>query len=131
MPFYLRYNQQTNHLVDISPTELYPIDGTVVEFREGDLPDLNTLAWNPSTLDFYICTENRVVTKLEFLTRFTVPERANIRVSAKQDPFVEDFLEMLKIAEYINLDDRNTTAAMAYLQYVGLLSESRVTEILS
>lgn len=131
MSYYLRYNRDTNNLLDISTHEMLEIEGTVIENRAGDIPDFTKVDWNPAMLEFFNKTEDRNVSKVDFLNRFTIPERANIRVMSKQDPFVEDFLEMLKVAEFINLDDRTVTAALGYLEYVGLITPERTTEILS
>ena len=131
MNYYLRYNQVTNNLLDISYSEMTPIEGTVIEIRNGDIPDFTKVEWNTATLDFYNKVEIRNISKVDFLNRFSVTERANIRLRAKEDPFVEDFLEMLKVAEYINLDDRNVTAALGYLVYIALLTEQRTIEILT
>lgn len=71
-----------------------------------------------------------VWTKLEFLTRFTVPERVAIRTAAKTDAIVEDFMALLNIAEFISSLDPNLKPALDYLQLLGILVPGRVDKIL-
>lgn len=71
-----------------------------------------------------------VWTKLEFLTRFTVPERIAIRIAAKTDPVVEDFMALLNIAEFVSNLDPNLKPALDYLAQLGILVAGRVDKIL-
>jgi len=71
-----------------------------------------------------------VWTKLEFLTRFTVPERIAIRTAAKTDAVVEDFMALLNIAEFVSSLDPNLKPALDYLQLLGILVPGRVDKIL-
>lgn len=71
-----------------------------------------------------------VWTKLEFLTRFTVPERVAIRSAAKTDPVVEDFMALLNIAEFVSSIDPNLKPALDYLHSLGILTDGRVDKIL-
>lgn len=73
----------------------------------------------------------RRVSKVEYLRRFTSDERIAIRQAATVSPVLDDYLEMLKLAEEINLDDADTMAAVNMLEHGGLLSAGRAAEILA
>ena len=73
----------------------------------------------------------RNVTKLQYLRRFTGPERQTIRQAAKGNPELEDYLAMLEIAQDINLDDPDTIAAVNMLEAVGLIAPGRAAEVLA
>lgn len=73
----------------------------------------------------------RQLTKLEYLRRFTQEERIGIRTAASQSPVLDDYLRLLELAEFINLDDSDTVGAVLMLEGAGLLAAGRAEEILS
>jgi hypothetical protein len=70
-------------------------------------------------------------TSYEFLLRLTAQERAAIRISAKTDDIVADFLQLSQAAQEIICDDPETILGMDYLVSIGIFSEQRKNEILS
>lgn len=74
---------------------------------------------------------SRVLTKLQFLNRFTNEELAAVYTAAKTNVLVEVFLDKLKLAQEINLDDPQTVGGLQALAAAGLLSEARVQEVLA
>lgn len=90
-------------------------------------PNLDHCSWNRETLEF---VNNRTnYSKLEFLTKFSIAERLAARSSA--DPIVEDFMQLVNLAENIDIQDHQTIAGIGYLVHVGILSQTRATEILN
>lgn len=73
----------------------------------------------------------RTLTKLEYLRRFTQEERVAIRTAAKSNAQLEDYLALLELAEFINLDDPDTFGALNLLESVGLLTLGRAQEIIN
>jgi len=73
----------------------------------------------------------RILSKLEYLRRFTQAERIAIRQAAKQSEVLEDYLRLLELAEEINTGDPDTTAAVQMLEAAGLLASGRAAEVLS
>jgi hypothetical protein len=73
----------------------------------------------------------RVMTKLEFLRRFTQDERVAIRTVAKSNVQLEDYMAMIDLAQDIDTADADTKAGVQMLEYVGLIAEGRAAEILS
>ena len=71
-----------------------------------------------------------ILTKLQYLRRFTSDERVAIRQAAKTEPVLEDYLSMLELADEIDTADVDTVAAVNMLEQSGLLSAGRVSEIL-
>lgn len=71
------------------------------------------------------------VSKLEFLNRFTTPERVTIRTAAKASPAVEDYLELLNAAEEVRLTSETTIQGVNALEAAGLIAAGRAAEILA
>lgn len=94
---------------------------------DGSIPDLNQYAWDHLSGEFV--RNGTVYSKREFMTKFTLNERATIRASA--DPVVIDIMDMLDMAEYINTQDPATIQSVQYLAMAGLIAAERVTEIIS
>jgi hypothetical protein len=107
----------------------FPVTDTTISAHTFDeaFPDLNVMSWNPTT-DRYELTGLQL-TKLNFLSRFTLQERIAIRQST--DPVVEDIMDLLNAATYINVADQTTRDSVNYLASVGLISATRAQEILS
>lgn len=73
----------------------------------------------------------RVMTKLEFLRRFTQDERVTIRTVAKTNAVLEDYMAMIDLAQEIDTSDADTKAGVQMLEAVGLLAAGRAQEILA
>lgn len=71
------------------------------------------------------------VTPLEFLERFTPQERNAIRVAAKQNADLEDWLDLLRAATLVVLTDPRTVAGLEAFVAAGILTEPRKDEILT
>lgn len=131
MSYYRLINRISGNLVDIA-SEAFPVerleDGLVQDFVDEDVPDLRYYDWSPSSLAF-VKNSIRALSRLEFLTRFTMEERIAARSSS--DPIIKDMLSLIDLAEFINLDDPTTSQAIGYLGMVGILTPERVTEILT
>lgn len=73
----------------------------------------------------------RTITKLEYLRRFTPKERIAIRAAAEQDAALTDYLQLMELAQEINLDDPDTIAAVQMLEQSGLIAAGRAAEVLA
>ena len=106
----------------------YPVTDPTLSAHtfDGPFPDLNVCVWNPET-ETYELGDNQL-TKLAFLSKFTLQERIAIRAST--DPVVEDIMELFDAAQYISKKDPNTIQGLQYIGSVGLLTPERVAEIL-
>ena len=76
-----------------------------------------------------ILNQRRTITKYEFLSRFTLEERVSLRNLALTNTTVEDMMELLKIAEDINLDE--VSAYFPLLVGMETLTQERSDEILN
>jgi len=72
-----------------------------------------------------------ILTKLEYMNRFTDSELAAIYTAAKQSIEIEIWLEKFKLATEIDLSDPRTIAGVQALEAVGLIGASRADEILA
>lgn len=99
---------------------------SIHEFEE-DIPDLNISVWDEATESFIVGAGT--ISKVTFLSRFSVNERLAIRAST--DPIVNDIMKLLEVAEYISTTDPTTINGVNYLAYVGLIAPNRVTEVLT
>lgn len=102
-----------------------PSDITISEMDE-ELPDLNTHTWDYVNQEFVY--NSRTMNKYPFICRFTNEERALMLSST--DVNIKNFMEMLNLAQIVDLDDPNLYNAIQYLKYVGILSEARAQEIM-
>jgi hypothetical protein len=107
----------------------FPVTDPTISAHTFDeaFPDLNVMQWNSDT-ERYELTGSQL-TKLNFLNRFTLQERIAIRGST--DPVVEDVMELMNAATYINVTDQTTIDSVNYLASVGLITATRAQEILS
>lgn len=74
---------------------------------------------------------DRVVTALVFLNRFTPDERFAIRQAARQNEGLEDWLDMLRASQEVDLDDPRTQAGLNAMVNAGLLTPARRDEVLA
>lgn len=115
------------NLVGITNETPSQLEGVSVISREDSVIDLNKYVWDTDLLDFK--QKSVQLTKLEFLSRFTMEERIAMRSST--DPILADIVKLVEIAEFIDLGDPQTQQSVGYLGMIGILSPTRVTEVLS
>jgi len=70
-------------------------------------------------------------TKLEYLRRFTQEERIAIRTAAKSSAALDDYMQLMELAEEVRSDDPDVASALAMLEGVGLIGAGRAQEILN
>jgi hypothetical protein len=105
-----------------------PIEWTGMEFATHD--HIEQVEIDPDGVIEGTVT-GRVMTKLEFLRRFTQEERVAIRTVAKSNVVLEDYMAMIDLAQEIDTSDADTRAGVQMLESVGLLAEGRAQEILN
>jgi hypothetical protein len=71
------------------------------------------------------------ITRLAFLNRFTTAERIAVRDAAKTNPVVEDFMDMISLAGFIDLGRTDTQLGVGYLAQQGYLTAERAQAILT
>jgi len=115
-------------LIGVTTDDAYSFNlpNVSIHEMEGSIPDLNRYKWDFQSGEFVRSSD--VLTKREFLNKFSIQERAAIRSS--QDPIVIDVMNMLEVSEYIDLDNQDTVNSVGYLAMVGLLEQHRVQEVL-
>lgn len=128
---YVTYATLDGSLVDISATVPAPNQAHCTRAIDADSVDV--AAWNAQTLRFD--DENKansaILSKLDYLRRFTGEERVTIRQAAKVTPVLEDYLAMLELADEINTGDADTIAAVNMLEQAGLIAPGRAAEVLA
>ena len=72
-----------------------------------------------------------VVSRLDFLRRFTRAERIALRAAETTDPVVADFLLMLTLAEDVDLTSPDVTEGLAYLEANSFVTAERGAAIRS
>lgn len=102
-----------------------------VSFHEMDglIPDLNSHEWNSELETLKPMQNNKILTKLQFLDKFTINER--IAITASADPIVNDIMRMFNIADYINMEDPKTIQAIQYFMYANYITQDRYLEIMN
>lgn len=126
MPTYAVINKQTGaEVYRYSHDE--PVEWVGMEFAEFDHVEQPIINADGSIEGQVI---GRTLTRLEFLRRFTQAERIAIRAAAVQSPALNDFLELLDMAEEVHTDHPDTVSAITMLTAAGLLGPGRAAEIL-
>lgn len=72
----------------------------------------------------------RILTQLEFLRLFTPAERITMRQASKVSEVLEDYLDLMRLAQEINLDDPDTVAGVQMMEGGGLIAAGRAAEVL-
>jgi hypothetical protein len=105
-----------------------PIEWTGMEFATHD--HVAQVEIDPDGVIEGVVT-GRVMTKLEYLRRFTPEERITIRTVAKTNSMLEDYMALMELASEVNTADVDTRAGVKMLEAVGLLAAGRAAEILA
>ena len=74
--------------------------------------------------------QNPIMTRLEFMRRFTMQERIATRAATLSDPILADVHALLELNQEVNLDDADTQMAVGYMAQLKILTPERVAEIL-
>lgn len=128
---YFAYDSVTGQLLQVSNYEIVEVPGT-------DNPAISThplskealqneYSWNSEAREF---RAKETLTRLEFLRRFTAEERIAIREAAKTNAVIFDAMELVNLAEFISLSDQDTINLVGYLALQGIITPTRVSEIL-
>lgn len=131
---FVTYRISDGELIDLSlnPPSIQGGNFSSLFFDSDIEYDLSNYDWDKINLTFVqkINISIRILTKLQFLSKFTLQERIAIREAAKTDPIVYDILELLNLSTEVNLDDPICIQSVQYFYSVNLLSNQRVSEIL-
>lgn len=131
---FVTYRISDGELIDLSlnPPSIQGGNFSSLFFDSDIEYDLSNYDWDKINLTFVQKTNIsiRILTKLQFLSKFTLQERIAIREAAKTDPIVYDILELLNLSTEVNLDDPICIQSVQYFYSVNLLSNQRVSEIL-
>ncbi|BAW19124.1 hypothetical protein [Ralstonia phage RP31] len=88
-------------------------------------------AWATSEIKNMQGTLSRKITTLALVRRFTLAEHAGILAAAQTVPTVRAIYDRLMLAKFIDLEDPDVKAGMEFYVTQNLLTEDRVTAILS
>lgn len=130
MAFYT-YSNLTRQLLEVSDFVLNPGDDSStseISISKAELE--STYTWVAESCSFQLLPK-RVISKLEYMNKFTDEELAAIYTLAKSNIAIEIWLEKFKLAADINLDDPRTIVGVNALEYVGIIGAGRAQEILT
>lgn len=77
-----------------------------------------------------VTVKPRHISRLKFLQRMTMTERAAIQQAQLTDPVVSDFMFMFQQAEFIDLDEPTNRQALMYFVFKGYIQATRVEQLL-
>ncbi len=125
MTYYVYHND--SNFIGVTPFAWVALPGvSVIEFP-GDVPDLNKCMWDFENLE--LIRNNPILTKLDFMSRFTTAERIAIQSSA--DPILKDAVTLIQMAEYVDVTDQRTMMLVGYLAMTSVILNERVAEVLA
>lgn len=129
---YYSYNAINKQLLAISDEVLQvPEDGVVVTTELSATQLRYDYTWDTNSTSFVLRPQPRLLSKLDYINRFSDQELTGIYTAAKTNVLVEIWLEKFRLAEEISLDDQRTIAGLNSLEQAGLLTSARVAEILT
>jgi hypothetical protein len=105
--------------------EFKSVDGVAVPLTPEDVAWIEAIRFAPPI------PAVKTWTPLQFMEEFTTEERIALRTFAKSDVLAEDWLDLLKAANEVRMDDPRTRAGLDYMVSKGVLSQARIEEILS
>lgn len=76
-----------------------------------------------------VAPEPRVLSKSDYLKRFTQSERIAIRNAGKVNDVVNDYIELMNAAVTVDLDNGETVAGLNSLEAATVLAPGRALEI--
>ena len=76
-------------------------------------------------------SEDKLLTKREFLKRITPEEYVNIKNAASTNPYVDYFWQMYTMSEDIDLSHPDTIQGVQMLEQFGVIGAGRASEILN
>ena len=133
MTYFVTYNNLTGGLLDVSygcPSAQESIIS--VKTCVGETPDLYAYKWDTELREFVPKADIlRQVTVHAFMNRMSAQERIAIKDAAKTNMALQDYMDMLNSASFVDLSDQELFGGLSYLVYLGLLDTTRVTEILA
>lgn len=128
---YYSYNAINKQLLAISDENLSVPENGVVVSTELTATQLRfDYTWDLETTSFIVKPQPRLMSKLDYLNRFTDSELASIYTAAKTNVVIEIWLEKFRMSSEISLDDPRTIAGINSLEQSGLITASRAAEIL-
>lgn len=132
---YYAYDAITRELLGISDNELpTPENGSTTEFPGVTALEMRAnYTWDPATVSFIErdSVARRLISKLDYMNRFTDAELVSIYTAARTNVNVEIWLEKFKLSTQINLDDPKTLIGLQSLETLGLIATGRPAEILA
>jgi len=103
-----------------------------LDYREfADRPGGAGLQWNAATLDFDTPTPAAapVWTRLDFMLRFSAAERIAIRRARQTSDPVDDFFNLVEMADSLHSDHPLVAQGLAFMVARGFLTQARADEI--
>ena len=124
---YVRERHVDEHGHEYTFESLLPADTDRNALLSARAEILNQQLASRAAIEKTVSVTTLPLSKLEFLRRFTPQERIAIRKS--QNDLVQDFINLLNLAEYVTPSDGDSQAALAYLESIGLIASGRAAEI--
>lgn len=118
-------------VVTEDPETLFPNHYTLYQMHGKPNQSMVGKKFDPVLQTFTAIPVPKTWTPLEFKELFTPDERKKLRQLAKTDDLAEDWLDLLNAAQLVRLDDERTTNGLKYMVLKGVLSQTRVNEIIS
>lgn len=125
MSYFIYYDGET--FIGVTPFPWISLPAISIIEVEGEVPDLNKVSWDTETLS--LIRNNPILTKLDFMSRFTSAERITVQQST--DPIVKDAMNLVTMADFVDVTDMRTMQLVGYLAMTGIITNTRVAEVLA
>lgn len=130
MPYYAQLNNDKK-VVAVTEAAKQLSDASLIEI-DGLKSSLLGNIYDPVTKKFNVpaVPASKVLTKLQFMNRFTNEELVGIYTAAKASVAVEIWLEKFKLSTEVDLSNSDTIAGIQALEAAGLIQSGRAAVIL-
>jgi hypothetical protein len=131
MAFYC-YSNSSRELIEVSDFPLAPSDDQACSEVNGiNKAELEfSYTWDTDSCSF-VSTPKRIISRKDFLKKFTPQEYAGIKGATQQNAVVDYYWQLFMVAENIDLADLDVLGGLSALEQLGLLASGRAMEIVS
>ncbi len=130
MSYYIKAKLPEGELIQVSMEPLVAGEGEIVKVRQGEIPDLTRYEWHPGSLAFIESHAGSILSRLQFMRRFTDAELATIYTLMKTELAIEIWMEKFRMASEIDLTDVDVVTGVHGLEAMGIIGVGRAAEVL-
>lgn len=116
-----------SEFIGVTPFPWVPLEGVSIIDVDSDVPNLNKVVWDGELLQ--LVSTVSLLSRVDFILRFTAAEWESASIST--DINIKQGIALVLAAEYIDVTDMRTMMLVGYCAMIGIISDTRVAEVLA